>query len=270
MLKLIPFIYSLFCFFPAFGSDDFFTFFPQKSYTLSTGETIKLPTHFYQTDGYMLIGHADKDIISAVLAEEGLEPVITLGNRALVVFTFFITGQHTLGPHRDAAISIPIKKRDDLEETLPGPSTLSNMEMYSWLFYGKLPIAITADREVWGIDKKVGDLSRVIDGKLHKFSLSDGRGEILKIQYKDKFAVKVPLTMESTLVTPLILKQTRSNTFFRGKFKVRPFSNSHDQVSFNQGHPVGGMLGAIDFKPLFWQVGLSIKGAFNPPRSSVE
>lgn len=253
---------------------EFMDHFPQnQSFVLSSGERVLLPTHFNEIEGLNIIGTVRKEVAQAVLDQSGyaqdFELVTVPGGRVMTFLALLITTRHDFGPHNDFGINFVIKAKNKIAEVAEqddrGPFTLVSNDVVAFKIYGNLEISNKADREIWAIDKHFATVdTRASTATWFDSQFKDAQGTWGQIRFeKPVHAPRVPLLMK-TVVYSLLNPTKVAPVFFKGKFALLPGAD-RGSIEFNPAHPVGAQLYKLDFKPLIWQYGTGLQGAYLPP-----
>jgi hypothetical protein len=246
-------------------SANFFESFPQdQRYTLSTGEVVALPTHFYKTEGLNIIGTVDADFASSVVPAERFDLVHVWPSRVLAIVTIFVTTEHDFGPHNDFGVNIMVKPKFESNDDR-GPSVLLTTQAVSWKFFGDLEISNQADREIWGLDKEFSTITASTTSSTRTFAFSNDDGPWGSVAFDlPSFALPLPTSLK-TVLYPSGAPEKEAPIFHHGKIQTL-VGGGHGTVTFDSHHPIGRAMNDMQFKPLVWQYGPELKAAYLPPQ----
>lgn len=238
------------------SAETLFEKYPQnKSFILQSGAEVRLPLHFYESSMRMFTGAGNFEPIDAAVRSIGLYPIRKGKNRALVNLLLVDHVDTSIGPYREAILTVPVTSEPKnwalpsslqglisfLSVYIGGPS--DHYGIFIWKVLVDTQIALDAGIEIWGISKWMANFD--LDAEAP--SLNDG-GELVAQFDDSRRMTAFPLNeIDYYAYSPTDTKETRARCVGEAQAWSRKLK-AGEGVRYAPGGPLTGTLVEIQFQ----------------------
>lgn len=208
---------------------------PQTVRATSEGE-FDFPIFYFDASNLLAFFLGDRDAAAAHLSGTGLQPALTIGNRALVALSHYEYRRTGIGAYNEVGLALPVLPEGAPQVRNPIHAFYGAVdERHLGLHVLDLPVttalACTGGREVYGFPKFVTEIPFRLDRNGFETSVldPDGQGNIFSLSGRLLPGVPVP-PMSLVLYSHLQGEMLRSTVNVRGRMTLRPAHGLRLQV----------------------------------------
>lgn len=208
---------------------------PQTVRTTSEGE-FDFPIFYFDASNLLAFFLGDRGAAAARLSGTGLQPALTIGNRALVALSHYEYRRTGIGAYNEVGLALPVLPEGAPQVRNPIQGLYGAVdERHLGLHVLDLPVttalACAGGREVYGLPKFVTEIPFRLDRNGFETGVldPDGQGSIFSLSGRLRPGVPVP-PMSLVLYSHLEGEMLRSTVNVRGRMTLRPAHGLHLHV----------------------------------------